>query len=143
MAITGRSYLRKGGSKFLHTKMMISWNLGPWSPNLVVAPILKGGTWFERETSHRFSYHAFNLTSCNWIVSSESCACLMLFPRDNVKMHLGDKHQNHQRGTNVTSRMVLYGLWFIYMVYIIFLRYDSNGPNYFFSSSSLSAAEDP
>ena len=101
-------------------------------------PDLKGAI------SHPSSCHEFNLASYNGIVSFKSCTCLMLFPKDNLKARLGDKHQ---RGIAVSSRMPIlkrtycrtfYSLF--YMVYDLsiwyILHFTINGPNYFFSSSS-------
>ena len=99
-------------------------------------PDLKGGI------SHPSSYHEFNLASYNWIVSFKSCTCLILFPRGNLKVRLGDKHQ---RATTVSPRILksTYCRTFyspFYMVYGLsiwyILHFTINGPNYFFSSSS-------
>ena len=117
------SCLKKGGSNLLNTMILSGWKGGPLSPKLERGPDLKGGT------SCPFSYHAFNLASYNWIVSCKSGTCLMLFPRVNLKMHLGEKHQ---RSTTVTSTMpilkrptsglsILFPIW--YMVYLYGIYY--------------------
>ena len=117
------SCLKKEGSNLLHTMILSGWKGGPLSPKLERGPDLKHGT------SCPFSYHAFNLASYNWIVSCKSGTCLMLFPRVNLKIHLGEKHQ---RGTTVTSTMpnlkrptsglsILFPVW--YMVYLYGIYY--------------------
>ena len=97
----------------------------------ILEPYIGGGPGLKVGTSHASSYYAFNLPSYNWIFSSKSCTCLMLFPRVNLKMHLGE---THQRVITVTFKMpiikknlhqdllfsFLYGIWFICMVYIAF-----------------------
>ena len=81
----------------------------------------------------------------------------MLFSRGNLKMHLGDKNQNHQRGTNVTSRMailrrtycrtfyflfhMLYGLTIWYILY--FYNMAPMAPTIFSPPALVLAAEHP
>ena len=145
MAIIGASCPKKGGFKpsahhdIEELKVGTLGALNYWGDlNWRRGPDLKGGI------SHPSSYHEFNLASYNWIVSFKSCTCLMLFPRGNLKVCLGGKHQ---RSTTVSSRMpilkrtycrtfyspfcMVYGLsiWYI-------LHFTINGPKYFFSSIS-------
>ena len=49
----------KGGSNRTYTVNIEQLKGGPWSPGLLGAPDLQGGT------SHPSSYHAFNLASDN------------------------------------------------------------------------------
>ena len=117
--------------------ILSDWKGGPLSPKL------EGGPYLKRGTSHPSSYHPFDLALYNWIVSVKTCPCLMLFPKVNLKMHLGQKHQT---GTIVTSKMpflkktcfkTFYSLF--YMVYGLsiwyILHFTINGPYSFFSSS--------
>ena len=145
MAIIGGSCPKKGGVQTFHTpwfwaaeskdlgSLKLLGDLNWWR-----GPDLKGGI------SYPSSYHEFNLASYNWIVSFKSCTCLMLFPRGNLKVRLGGKHQ---RGTTASSRMTILKKTYcrtfyspFYMVYGLSIQYilhfTINDPNYFFSSSS-------
>ena len=86
-------------------------------------PDLKGGT------SHPSSYDAFNVASYNWIVSFESCTCLLLFPRgkDASGWQEAKRYNRHIQNADPKKDVLqdflfsfIYGIWFIYMVYITF-----------------------